>query len=354
MKKAKVLILIFLLMSSVVALGCISSSGTSSTSSAPSTTSSTGPSLTTSSITPTESSTTSSVSSTTSIPATTTTTPQKTQTETPYYPVTVKDFANRTITIEKEPERVVTLAPFLTEDLYYLGLFDRVVGVTKFDDFPPEVANVTRIGGYGKYANLELIANLSPDLIIADSYSLSILDQLEKIAPVIIIDPHSMEDIPRALELLGKVFNIEDKAKEVSSQFEAQLREISSSVSGSKRVRVFYVVWRDPLMTAGGDTFISDLIYLAGGSNIFNDTSGWSTVSMEQVLARDPEVIILTPHCGMTLEEAYEKFAGTSAANSGRIYMVENENDLIHPSPRIIRGLQALVKLLHPEVQGNG
>ncbi|WP_342666281.1 ABC transporter substrate-binding protein [Thermococcus guaymasensis] len=335
MKKATVFVLVLLMMGSVIALGCIGGSGTSSSSSSTTTSASSTATLTTK---------TTATSSTTTT-ATTTTTAEHTQTETPYYPVTIKDFADRTVTIEKEPKRVVTLAPSLTEYLYYLGLFDRVVGVTKFDDFPAGIANVTRIGGYGKYANLELIANLSPDLIIADSYSLSILDQLEKIAPVIIVDPHSINDIPKALDLLGRIFNVEDKAKEVSSQF----KELSSAVSGFEEVKAFYVVWGDPLTTAGGDTFISDIINLAGGRNIFNDTSGWPTVSIEQVLARDPEVIILTPHCGIDLEDAYEKFAGTSAANSGRIYMVENENDLIHPSPRVVRGLEILAKLLHPK-----
>ncbi|WP_238516237.1 ABC transporter substrate-binding protein [Thermococcus gammatolerans] len=340
MKKATVFVIVLLMMGSVIALGCIGGSGTSSSSSSTSTTSAS------SSATPATKTTATSSTTTT---ATTTTTAEHTQTERAYYPITIKDFANRTVTIEKEPRRVVTIAPSLTEDLYYLGLFDRVVGVTQFDDFPPGVANVTRIGGYGKYANLELIANLSPDLIIADSYSLSILDQLEKIAPVVIVDPHSINDIPKALDLLGRIFNVEDKAKEVSSQFEAQLEELSSAVSGFEKVKVFYVVWGDPLTTAGGDTFISDIIALAGGINIFNDTSGWPAVSMEQIIARDPDVIILTPHCGMKLDDAYQKFAAASAAKSGRVYMVENENDLIHPSPRVVRGLEILAKLLHPE-----
>jgi len=341
MKKATVLFLLLIMVGSVVALGCISGSGTSSPS--PSSTSSVEQSPTTT--------TSASTSESTTTPSTTptTTTPKQTQTEKPYYPLTITDFANRTVTIEKEPKRVVTLAPSITEDLYYLGLFDRVVGVTQFDDFPPEVANVTKIGGYGKYANLELIANLSPDLILADSYSLSILDQLEKIAPVVIVDPHSVGDIPKALKLLGKIFNVEPKADEVSARFVVQLKELGSAVSGFKKVKVFYVVWGDPLTTAGGDTFISDIINIAGGRNIFNDTSGWPTVSMEQVIARDPEVIILTPHCGMKLDDAFQKFAGTSAARSGRIYMIENENDIIHPSPRLIRGLETLAKLLHPE-----
>ncbi len=321
-KRAVLLILVFL--GAVVASGCIGGNAT--------TTPSRSPSLSTPS------------------PTKTTTSVQQTQSQKAYYPVTVKDFANRTVTIKAEPKRVVTLAPSITEDLYYLGLFNRVVGVTNYDDFPPGVSNVTRIGGYGKYANLEKIAALKPDLILADSYSLPILPKLEKIAPVVIVDPHSLSDIPRALILLGKVFNAQDAAKKAVDEFNAEINAISSAVKNEPRVKVFYVVWNKPLMTAGGDTFISDIINLAGGTNIFNDTKGWPTVSVEQVLKRDPQVIILTPHCGMTIEDVYKgPLSGTTAARDGKVYMIENESDLIHPSPRVVKGLEILAKLLHPD-----
>ena len=323
------LLIVLLLFGAVVASGCIGGNATSSRSS---------------SFSPK-----STLSSTTSTPSTSST-PTGTTTAEEYYPITVVDFANRTVTIEKPPERVVTLAPSITEDLYYLGLFERVVGVTNYDDFPKGVANLTRIGGYGKYANLEKIAALKPDLILADSYSLSILPSLEKIAPVVIVDPHSLNDIPKALELLGKVFNAEDSAKEVVTEFNEKIKAVSSAVKGAPKPKVFYVVWNNPLMTAGGGTFISDVINLAGGENIFNDTSGWPQVSFEQVLERNPDVIILTPHCGMTVQDVYKgPLANTKAARDGKVYMIENEDDLIHPSPRVILGLEEVAKLLHPD-----
>ena len=335
-KTAVLLILIFL--GAVVASGCIGGSTT---------TTSTKPAASPS--TTLKASGTSSTPSTTETPTSTQGT--QTQSQKPYYPITVKDFANRTVTIEAEPKRVVTLAPSITEDLYYLGLFDRVVGVTNYDDFPPGVSKVAKIGGYGKYANLEKIAALKPDLIIADGYSLSILNKLEEIAPVLIVDPHSLSDIPRALDLLGKVFNAEDAAKRATDEFNAKINAISSAVKNEPRVKVFYIVWNKPLMTAGGGTFISDVITLAGGKNIFDDAKGWPSVSVEQVIERDPEVIILTPHCGMKVEDVYSgPLAGTTAAKDGRVYMIENESDLIHPSPRVVNGLEIVAKLLHPDV----
>ena len=336
MKKGA-LLLVVLMIGAVIASGCIG--GTTST---PTQTSSGAPS-TTSSTPATVSSTASTASSVTSSTTSSTSAKQ-------YYPITIKDFANRTVTIKHEPTRVVTLAPSITEDLYYLRLFNRVVGVTNYDDFPKGVANLTRIGGYGKYANLEKIAALKPDLILADSYSLSILPSLEKIAPVVIVDPHSLNDIPKALELLGKVFNAEDSARKAVEEFNAKINAVSSAVKNEPKLKVFYIVWNNPLMTAGGGTFISDIINLAGGENIFNDTSGWPQVSVEQVIARNPDVIILTPHCGMTVQDVYNgPLANTKAAKDGKVYMIEDENDLIHPSPRVVRGLEEVAKLLHPD-----
>ncbi|ASJ03526.1 vitamin B12 transporter [Thermococcus profundus] len=335
MRRASIFLLVFLLLGAVFAAGCIGGGGSATSSPTPAKTA-----------TPNSETTTTTSSSSTTTAVTTTTT---TATERPYYPLNVTDYLNRTVEIKKEPRRVVTLAPFITGDLYYLGLFDRVVGVTDYDDFPRAVNNVTRIGGYGKYANLEIIASLKPDLIIADTYSQAILDKLEEIAPVVVLRAHTVDDIKGNLILLGKVFNAQNKAEEAVSTFQSQLDEISSAVASEQRVKVFYVVWNNPLQTAGGDSFISTLIHLAGGVNIFNDTNGWPTVSREQVLVRDPQVIILTPHCGMDVEDAYHEFSGTTAARDGRIYMIENENDLIHPSPRLVNGLEILARLLHPD-----
>lgn len=333
--KKTALLLALLLLGAVVAAGCIGSGNTA-------TQTSTSPSSTSPTKTPS------------SAPTTTSQTPSTThtsvETEKSFYPVTIRDFANRTVIIKKKPERVVTLAPAITEDLYYIGQFDEVVGVTDYDDFPPGVANLTRIGGYGKYAKLEVIASLKPDLILVDSYSTPIMESLEKIAPVVVVDPHGLNDIPKALELLGKVFNAEDNAKKAIAEFNARVDAVSSAVKDEPKLKVFYIVWSNPLMTAGGGTFISDVIGLAGGENIFKDASGWPTVSVEQVIERDPDVIILTPHCGMTVQDVYKgPLANTRAAKDGRVYLIENENDLIHPSPRVVRGLETVAKLLHPD-----
>ncbi len=318
-------LLVLLLIGAVAASGCIGTSTSQSTTVSPT------PSVVTHS--------------------TSTTSPQTTITNKPYYPINVTDFMNRTVEIKKEPRRVVTLAPSITEDLEYLNLSSVIVGVTIYDD-TPQVANVTRVGGYGKYANLEKIAALHPDLILVDDMSLEILNKLEDIAPVVVIDPQRVRDIPRALKILGRIFDRESVADYESTLFLNQLNEISSLVANETKVRVLFVVWNKPLMSIGGNTFISDIITLAGGVNIFNDTKGWPQVSMAQVLARKPDYIILTPHCGMSTEDVYKSvLANTPAAKEGHVVMLGSnaENSIIHPSPRLIKGLEILARLLHPE-----
>ncbi|MPW38333.1 ABC transporter substrate-binding protein [Thermococcus sp. 101 C5] len=322
----KVAIVLVLLMFGVVIAGCIGQTQT----------------------TPTTTETTEEkVTSTT----TTTNTVSETQTPAPKYPLTIVDFAGREVTIEKEPQKIVSLAPSITETLYFIGALDKVVGVTKFDNYPENVQEGrTVVGGFSD-PNIEVIASLNPDLIVGTSMHLKYLEQLEKIAPVIIIDPKSIEEIYKAVELLGKVTNKEEKAKEVVTETKDKIEEIESKVQDAQRVKVFYIVWSDPLMTAGNGTFINDLITLAGGENIFGDTQGWPQVSVEEVLARNPEVIILPPHAGMNAEDLCNtQLVNTDAVKTGRVYTLSSDDIVSRPTPRIVEGLEEIAKFLHPDV----
>ncbi|AHF80352.1 ABC transporter substrate-binding protein [Thermococcus paralvinellae] len=335
--KKKTALLLILLMFGVIIAGCINQQ----TSSTPSTNPTSTATQTTS---PLKETATAQPTSTTQVP---------TDTEKPKYPITITDFADRKVTIEKEPQKIVSLAPSITETLYFLGALDKVVGVTQYDDFPPGVQEGrTVIGGFSN-PNIEIIASLKPDLVIATSMHMKYLDQLEQIAPVIIIDPKNMDDIYKAIELLGKVVNKEEQAQKVIADMKSKVEEIQNAVKNKSKVRVFYVVWNNPLMTAGKGTFIDDLIKLAGGENIFSDVEGWAQVSVEQVLAKDPEVIILTPHCGMTVQDIYNsELSKTTAAKEGKVVVIQNDNVLVRPSPRIVQGLEELAKAIHPDAFG--
>ena len=292
---------------------------------------------------------------TSTITQTKTTTSTITQTETVvkephYYPISVKDFANRSITIEKEPKRIVSLAPSITETLYYLGALDKVVGITKFDNFPADVKEGrTVIGGFSD-PNIELIASLKPDLIIITSMHYKYLEQLEQIAPVVVVDPGNIDEIYEQLELFGRILNKQGEAEGVINFMKAKIEEIEIKVADKPKVKVFYIVWSNPLMTAGKGSFINDLITLAGGENIFEDVQGWPQVSVEEVLGRDPDVIILPPHAGITREELCKsELSKTSAVRNGRVFVISDDDIVSRPSPRIVEGLEEFARLIHPQ-----
>ncbi len=270
------------------------------------------------------------------------------------YPLKVVDFAGREVAIEKEPQRIISLAPSITETLYFIGALDKIVGVTKFDNYPENATQGrTIIGGFSD-PSIEVIASLNPDLIVGTSMHLKYLDQLEKIAPVVIVDPKSIEEIYKAIELLGKVTNRETEARNVIEDMKSKIEDIQSKVQGMPKVKVFYIVWSDPLMSAGNGTFINDLITLAGGENIFKDTQGWPQVSIEAVLARNPEVIVLTPHAGMTPEDLCNTpLVNTDAVKNGRVYILSSDDIVVRAGPRIVQGLEEIAKSLHPEIFNN-
>ena len=279
-----------------------------------------------------------------------------TETVTPKkYPLTITDDNGRKVTIEKEPQRIVSLAPSITETLFFIGAGDKLVGVTQWADYPPQVEKITKVGGYGKYANIEIIASLKPDLILADSMSLSILDKLEEIAPVVIVNPTSIDDIYRKIELIGKIVNRESEAKAVVEFMKAKVSEVQNRVKDRPKVKVFIYLspGQSGIWTAGSGTFMDEAISLAGGENTFHDVQGWKEVSIEDILARNPDVIIMSsmggyadPNtiCGTPLEKI-------NAVKNGRVYVLTQEEDnmLSRPGPRIVYGIESLAKYLHPE-----
>ncbi|MDV3104161.1 ABC transporter substrate-binding protein [Thermococcus waiotapuensis] len=279
---------------------------------------------------------------------TTTTTTTAIQT---IYPLTIKDDMNRTVTITKEPQRIVSLAPSITETLFYIGAGGKLVGVTQWDDWPPAVENITRIGGYGKYANVEIIANLSPDLIIADAYSLDILGNLEKIAPVVVVNPKDVNGIYNQIELLGKITNRQGQAGRVIEEMKANISRVTEKVKNLTRPRVFFLLsaYNGEYWTAGKDTFMDDVIRLAGGRNIFDDISGWGKPGREEILARDPEVIVLLPTSGIDATQLCDTFlAQTTAVKEGKVYTAKDANVYQRPSPRIVNAIMEMAEFLHP------
>ena len=274
---------------------------------------------------------------------------EQTNTYVERYPLTVKDFAGREVSIESEPMHIVSLAPSITETLYFIEALDKVVGITKWDNYPNNVQEGRIIVG-DMEPNIEIIASLKPDLIIGLKYHLKYIDQLEKIAPVLIVEPQSVEEIYEAVELLGNVTNKEDQAQKAIMEMEEKINNIQEKVKNKEKPRVLYIVWWDPLITAGNGTFIGELITLGGGENIFADTQGWPQVSVEEVIARNPEIIILPPSAGITANELCDSpLTNTDAVKNGRVYTLSSDDIVARQSPRVVEGLEEIARFLHPD-----
>jgi len=244
------------------------------------------------------------------------------------------------------PQRIVSLAPSITENLFALGVGDRVVGVTSWCDYPEEAKGKTVIGD-ALSLNLELLLSLEPDLIVGDaSLVQSHLESLKSFGiPTYVIAPTSIAEVQTALVELGAAVGAAEQGKELARAMEEKLTELTRSVKRSFRPRVWIEVWNDPLMTAGPGSFMHELIELAGGENIAGDAdTAWPMFSEELVIERDPQVIILTSY---NLEEVLNRPAwqGTTALKTGCVYEV-NPDLYSRTTPRMLDALSELISLL--------
>jgi iron complex transport system substrate-binding protein len=274
-------------------------------------------------------------------------------------PLTLTDQLGREITLEKPAQRIVSLAPSNTEILFILGLGDRVIGVDEISDFPPEVKEKERVGSYAN-PSIEKIIALSPDLILAASiHKKTVIPELEKHGlNVLALAPKNLDGVLDSIALVGRAAGAEEAAEKVISSLRSRIKAVTEKAAElppEKRPRVFFVVWHQPLWTAGSDTFIADLIEKAGGKNLASDIQGYAAIDLETVVARDPEVIIANTGHGEAKNIPYQwaqsepRLAETSARKNHRVY--EIDADLVNrPGPRIVQGLEFLARFIHPEL----
>jgi len=294
------------------------------------------------------------------------------------YPVEIVDALNRTVTIGSEPKRVVSLAPSITEILFALGLGEKVVGVDQYSNYPPEVVKLREegkiavVGGYWN-PDMEKILALKPDLVIASASvpsHVAIGEKLEKDYGIRVLFLKSggavtISDVFTDIWIVATVFGVEDRALElvlaISRDVENIVRELHVTTAGFRKVMILLGPPSWGYWTTGSGTFIDELITLAGGINVFSDKSGYIQVSKEDIIERNPEILIVTVMGGIEdAKKVYEEIVGdealskTDAVKSGRVYILVGEaNDIVcRPGPRIVKALNILVRILHPEIFG--
>lgn len=270
--------------------------------------------------------------------------------ETAAFPVTISDDASRSITIESEPKRIVSLAPANTEILFALGLGDRVVGVTSYDDYPAEVADIDKVGDFTG-PNLEAVAAADPDLVLATTgVQADTIKKLEELgATVIAVDPQSLAGLYEDIEEIGQATGRAAEAGDVIREMRAQVQEVQEAVAGTENVTAFVEIGQNPLFTVGKGTIIDELIALAGGTNIVVQP-GYVPYSTEQVVKDDPAVYLATKG-SMSDPSALAKRAGfekLSAVRDGRVVILD-DNLVSRPGPRIVAGLKQVAEGLHPD-----
>lgn len=240
------------------------------------------------------------------------------------------------------PTRIVSLVPSVTELLFALGAGPSVVGVTENDNFPPEVSELPRVGDLS--VDYERLLALTPDLVVTDAnFDQGHGERLKELGiPVLTLESASLAGLRDSLLRLGEVCGREARARELLAQLDRELDQVRRQASQlARRPSVFVEIWPEPLMTAGGGTFVSELVELAGGDNLFADVKEYPSVSDEQLVARDPAVIILTVS---SPEEVASRsgWSGLQAVKSGRVYRVDSDL-LVRPTLRVSQALSRLL-----------
>lgn len=267
------------------------------------------------------------------------------------FPVTITDDASRTVTIKAEPQRIVSLAPANTEIVFALGLGEKVVGVTTYDDYPAEVTKIAKIGDFTT-PNIEAIAAAKPDVILATTgVQADVLAKLEALgATVIALDPQNLAGVYSAIERTGKATGATSQAAALVDGMKVDVEAIATSVEGTEPVSAFIEIAQNPLYTAGSGTLLDELITLGGGKNVVTQPS-WVAYSAEQVVKDDPTVYLATKGSMSDPAQLSQRagFGELSAVKNGRVVILD-DNLVSRPGPRVVEGLKSIAAALHPEL----
>jgi len=267
------------------------------------------------------------------------------------------DSLGRNVNVCHSPMRIISLAPNITEIIYFLGLDDRLVGVTRFSYFPREAQQKPKVGVYTSIS-VERVITLNPDLVIAtaDGNKRGDVEMLEEAGiPVYVINPRKVYQVLDTIERLGEVCGVTARAKRQVTCLRERVQRVVRSVENRPRPLVFLTINVKPFISVNKNTIHHDVIHLAGGRNMTGDQAiTYPKLGMEAVIQRKPDVIIISSmERGGEYEKARKRWFQWSvlpAVQNGNVHLIDS--DLIdRPAPRIVRGLEEMARLIHPEIQ---
>ncbi len=263
-----------------------------------------------------------------------------------YADVSVVDDAGRTVTLAAPAQRIVSLAPHVTELLYAAGAGKYIVGTVSYSDYPAAAKKLPRVGSYNAF-DLEAIVALQPDLIVAwqSANPAAALEKLQALfIPVFFSEPRQLEDVAGNLERLGKLTANEVIADAASAAFRRKLQKLRNQYREAREVSVFYQVWHQPLMTINGEHIISQVIELCGGRNVFASLPTLAPkISLEAVLRKDPEVVVAGNSAlnHSDWKDDWRRWPALRAVKNNHLFYV-NPDIIQRHTPRILQGAAVL------------
>jgi cobalamin transport system substrate-binding protein len=265
----------------------------------------------------------------------------------------VTDEAGRRVRLPEKIDRIVSLAPNLTEIVFAVGAGDRLVGRTRYCDYPAEAKRAAEVGDTLK-PSVERIIALKPQVVLVSTAS-----QLEAFTKqldaqnisVYVTNPQSLDDVFRSIQTLGDMFGEHERAAGLVSTLRKRSEAVTSATSQVKPARVFYQVSGEPLYTIGRDAYLTDLIRRAGGASVTADVPGaFPRFSDEAALASRPDAIILPSggSMGSANSTVAAPLKNSPAVLNNRVYKI-NDDHLSRPGPRLVDGLEEMARALHAE-----
>jgi iron complex transport system substrate-binding protein len=265
------------------------------------------------------------------------------------------DEVGRTVRVPQPVQRIVSLAPSLTETIYALGLQDRLVGDTDYCDYPPDAQKKTKVGG-AINPSLEQIVALRPDLVLVTK-SLNRLETVNALdglgIPAYATDPHTVQEIVSSTERLADVLGVPDAGATLRADLERHVTDLQQRLSGLPPRRVLFIVWSDPLISVGKGTFIADAMRLAGAISIVDSAQDWPHMSLEEVVRLQPEYLVFAASHSDGGQNDFDVLAerpgwrGLDAVRNRHFAVISDAVN--RTTPRIVSAIENLARQLHPE-----
>ncbi len=263
----------------------------------------------------------------------------------------VTDEANRAVAVPDHPHRILCLVPSITDAVFAIGAGADVAGISDYTEYPPEAKSRPSVGSITR-PSIEAILALHPDLVLGMPHAndQAILDQLQRLGiPVFLVDPHGLEGILHSILTLGHAINRDPQAAAEVARLRRRIEAVRARVQGRPAVPVFMPISYDPAITIGRGAFITEIIAVAGGRSITDDIGQeWPHVSMEAVIARAPQALLMMRGGHVTIAGLRQRpgWEVLPAVRTGRVYYVDPRVDF--PSPVAIDALEDLARQFHP------